>query len=76
MAARFQPCARCGPCGDDLYIFYLHSRAIRTSAHQTWPVEMHVQSLAAHLVYGIVAERVRRVPGGFLNEEDMVGVPT
>jgi hypothetical protein len=40
------------------------------------PVEMHVQSLAAHLVYGIVAERVRRVAGGFLNEEDMVGVPT
>jgi uncharacterized membrane protein YagU involved in acid resistance len=40
------------------------------------PVEMHVQSLMAHLVYGIVAERVGRVSGGFLNEEDMVGVPT
>jgi putative membrane protein len=25
------------------------------------PLEMHVQSLVAHLVYGIVAERVRRV---------------
>jgi DNA-directed RNA polymerase subunit N (RpoN/RPB10) len=40
------------------------------------PVEMHVQSLAAHLVYGLVAERVRRVSDGFLNQDDMVGVAT
>jgi uncharacterized membrane protein YagU involved in acid resistance len=24
------------------------------------PVEMHLQSLAAHVVYGVVAERVRK----------------